>query len=64
MNQRGAAVVPLSTHHPGRDRQAFRGMPAYVVAKHGVAGLTRAAALGYGATSSESMPCVLTRFAH
>jgi NAD(P)-dependent dehydrogenase (short-subunit alcohol dehydrogenase family) len=41
----GGAVVNTSS---GAGLAGIRGMPAYVAAKHGVAGLTRAAALEYG----------------
>ena len=37
-----------STPRRVRALAGIRGMPAYVAAKHGVAGLTRAAALEYG----------------
>jgi NAD(P)-dependent dehydrogenase (short-subunit alcohol dehydrogenase family) len=40
-----AAIVNTSS---GAGLAGVRGMPAYVAAKHGVAGLTRAAALEYG----------------
>ena len=42
---KGGAVVNTSS---GAGLAGIRGMPAYVAAKHGVAGLTRAAALEYG----------------
>ena len=42
---RGGAIVNTSS---GAGLAGVRGMPAYVAAKHGVAGLTRAAALEYG----------------
>jgi NAD(P)-dependent dehydrogenase (short-subunit alcohol dehydrogenase family) len=41
----GGAIVNTSS---GAGLAGVRGMPAYVAAKHGVAGLTRAAALEYG----------------
>ena len=41
----GGAIVNTSS---GAGLAGIRGMPAYVAAKHGVAGLTRAAALEYG----------------
>ncbi|HLI81252.1 MAG TPA: glucose 1-dehydrogenase [Candidatus Binataceae bacterium] len=41
----GGAVVNTSS---GAGLAGVRGMPAYVAAKHGVAGLTRAAAIEYG----------------
>jgi NAD(P)-dependent dehydrogenase (short-subunit alcohol dehydrogenase family) len=41
----GGAIVNTSS---GAGLIGVRGMPAYVAAKHGVAGLTRAAALEYG----------------
>src|SRR5262249_61982794 len=43
-NPGGATVNPS----PGAGLAGGRGMPAYVAAKHGVAGLPRAAALEYG----------------
>ena len=42
---KGGAVVNTSS---GAGLAGVRGMPAYVAAKHGVAGLTRAAAIEYG----------------
>jgi NAD(P)-dependent dehydrogenase (short-subunit alcohol dehydrogenase family) len=42
---KGGAIVNTSS---GAGLAGIRGMPAYVAAKHGVAGLTRAAALEYG----------------
>jgi NAD(P)-dependent dehydrogenase (short-subunit alcohol dehydrogenase family) len=42
---KGGAIVNTSS---GAGLAGVRGMPAYVAAKHGVAGLTRAAALEYG----------------
>jgi NAD(P)-dependent dehydrogenase (short-subunit alcohol dehydrogenase family) len=57
----GGAIVNTSS---GAGLAGIRGMPAYVAAKHGVAGLTRAAALEYVATTSESTRYVLVRFAH
>jgi NAD(P)-dependent dehydrogenase (short-subunit alcohol dehydrogenase family) len=45
LKQGGGAVVDTSS---GAGLAGIRGMPAYVAAKHGVAGLTRAAALEYG----------------
>ena len=41
----GGAIVNTSS---GAGLAGVRGMPAYVAAKHGVAGLTRAAAIEYG----------------
>jgi NAD(P)-dependent dehydrogenase (short-subunit alcohol dehydrogenase family) len=41
----GGAIVNTSS---GAGLAGIKGMPAYVAAKHGVAGLTRAAALEYG----------------
>ncbi|MGH7917309.1 MAG: SDR family NAD(P)-dependent oxidoreductase, partial [Candidatus Binataceae bacterium] len=41
----GGAIVNTSS---GAGLAGVKGMPAYVAAKHGVAGLTRAAALEYG----------------
>jgi NAD(P)-dependent dehydrogenase (short-subunit alcohol dehydrogenase family) len=42
---KGGAIVNTSS---GAGLAGVRGMPAYVAAKHGVAGLTRAAAIEYG----------------
>ena len=42
---KGGAIVNTSS---GAGLAGVRGMPAYVAAKHGVAGLTRAAAVEYG----------------
>ncbi len=42
---KGGAIVNTSS---GAGLKGVRGMPAYVAAKHGVAGLTRAAAIEYG----------------
>jgi NAD(P)-dependent dehydrogenase (short-subunit alcohol dehydrogenase family) len=45
LKQGGGAIVNTSS---GAGLAGVRGMPAYVAAKHGVAGLTKAAAIEYG----------------
>jgi NAD(P)-dependent dehydrogenase (short-subunit alcohol dehydrogenase family) len=45
LKQGSGAIVNTSS---GAGLAGVKGMPAYVAAKHGVAGLTRAAALEYG----------------
>lgn len=55
LKQRGGAIVNTSS---GAGVKGFKDQAAYVAAKHGVVGLTRAAALDYAPQNSASTPYV------